>query len=121
MSYVVRAIRTANEGSEGVVVEWSVLLPALLAIAGSGRAYLTARLSRAETYADWRRNHLYDLYVELVPTLRRIEATPESDWELPAEATRLGEALEEIRELIPARKSCARTTPEPVSNVSTNR
>ena len=57
-----------------VVVDWSTLLAALLGVAGVVvGSYLTARLARAETYADWRRSRLYDLYVQLVPVLRRIQ------------------------------------------------
>jgi hypothetical protein len=61
-------------------MNWMAVLPALLGIIGVVvGAYLTTRLRRYETYSDWRRDHLYELYTELAPILYRIRGAPDSD------------------------------------------
>jgi hypothetical protein len=52
-------------------MDWLTLAVALAGVIVG--AYLTARLQRAATYEQWRRDHLHDLYLELVPTLRRAQ------------------------------------------------
>jgi hypothetical protein len=80
-----------------VVVDWSTLLAALLGVAGVVvGSYLTARLARAETYADWRRSRLYDLYVQLVPVLRRIQGALHQDQVQATEIISLGDQLREL-------------------------
>ena len=51
-------------------MDWSALLTALLALGG---VLVGAYLQRVGSYEEWRRNQLYDLYVELVPILRRAQ------------------------------------------------
>jgi hypothetical protein len=82
-------------------MDWSVLLPALLGIAGVlVGAYVAARLSRTNAYAAWHRDHLFDLYVELIPILRLIDALPDTDWERAPEVTRLGAPYKELGRLM---------------------
>jgi len=79
------------------VVDWSTLLAALLGVAGVvAGAYLTARLARAETYADWRRSRLYDLYVQLVPVLHRIQGVLHQDQVQAPEIINLNNQLAEL-------------------------
>jgi len=74
-------------------MNWMTVLPALVGIIGVViGAYLTTRLRSYETYSDWRRDHLYELYTELVPILYRIRGAPDSD---------LGIIRDGMRALIP--------------------
>jgi hypothetical protein len=62
---VLRAAETHTEA-----MDWNTVLTALLALAG---VWVGAYLQRLGNYEEWRRNRLYDLYVELVPVLRRAQ------------------------------------------------
>jgi hypothetical protein len=78
-------------------MDWSTLSAALLGIVGVlVGAYLTARLTRAVMYADWRRNHLYELYVELLPVVPRIQGALNRDQVQLAELKDLREQLDEF-------------------------
>ncbi|MEV5964268.1 hypothetical protein AB0L70_21030 [Kribbella sp. NPDC051952] len=74
-------------------MDWLLTLAVALAGVIVG-AYLTARLQRAATYEQWRRDHLHDLYLELVPTLRRAQGALRAEFaiesnKVAADLTRL--------------------------------
>jgi len=74
-------------------MDWSVILAALLGVFGVVvGTYLTTRLRSYETYSDWRRDHLYELYTELVPILYRLRGAPNLN---------LAMIRDEMRALIP--------------------
>jgi hypothetical protein len=80
---------------------WPDVLIALIGIVGVViGVLLTTRLGRYETYFEWRRNRLFELYTELVPVLYRIRglmAQNRSD----VDQTVLGPVFTDLVGLIP--------------------
>lgn len=67
-------------------------LTAVVALAGVVvGAYLTARLQQTATYEQWRRDHLHDLYLELIPTLHRARGAMRSEFAI--ESNKVGAQL----------------------------
>lgn len=97
-------------------MDWSSLGPALLALTGVALGWVVSARQRSADReaqrAQWQRNHLYDLYVRIVPVLRSIESAADSAWSSVNDpATRLGGDRAQLRDLLMhAEIICSRDT-----------